>query len=799
VTQYVETFHRRNGVFVDGTVLPITEITSRWGTAFYAIIDGAASNDNVFDPWGLTIEDPITDGVDVRALYLTNENGSKHGIFSLTRAPDFADGSILVRCAAQRLGSFIWKAALVLRGSGAAGSETGYMAVIASGVAAGTFRVSLYKWVAGASTLLGTSSDLTITPYTSPINDEYVAYFEFKADGTDLKTRIWSSDASRPTTWDLELSDASIAAAGWAGAGCGQLTGTTPKAGTLAFISLSDDPEVDAYLPKDRDERRRFLASDEVAVALFEAGVLGTTDGGTTGLAGAAALSNTGFITKPGDSPANTAYPVRIVSIGEFSQTLNGDTLTGRGTQGFGDVVVHNANGVLDHWLRWNWAGRPFRLLLGSRLWKHCDFVLAARGTVDRLEMRAPSELVFKLRDGSNVLSRKLNRDAVGGSVTVNAEKPEPLAFGNVFNVTPVLTDDTTHKYKVHANSEAAVLAVREDGSDVTANATDLGTGEFTMSASPAGALTADVENDATTSITIFGSRVLSYPDAIEPITRSLITRHTGIFKAICYVYSDLEVDQIYISPELFSPAAAGLYISADDNPSVEEALDAIAESANGAWYWNNWGEVMARYLGLTDAYGAAGYPAGFVINLQEAHLVERSFALKRLIPPALPRKFYYKRNYTPQTYIAGSVEADRALYASAGTLVSADPGLSGLDQPSNHIGARTLDHKVTLFYEDTAGDADDDTFERENTNNAKAVGVFEFRTRAFFQEMEVMRTVDLVHSRFGFSAGQRGVVVGLRRDFRHRISTVQWATQLPGDWPDVTAAYPYVGSSEFL
>jgi hypothetical protein len=144
--------------------------------------------------------------------------------------------------------------------------------------------------------------------------------------------------------------------------------------------------------------------------------------------------------------------------------------------------------------------------------------------------------------------------------------------------------------------------------------------------------------------------------------------------------------------------------------------------------------------------------------------------------------------------------ESNRALYGSDGVLVAADPVFSGLDQPTNHIAARDLGHKITLHYDNPVATAvAGSVYGRENTNNSKAVGVFEFQTRAFFQELEVMRTVDLVHSRYGFSAGQRGVVVGLRRNFKNRISTVQWATQMAGDWPDVTAAYPYVGSGEFL
>lgn len=801
MTQYIETFHRRNGVYVNADILPIPELTSRWGlnVRLPLVIDGKASTDGL-DVWGLTIEDPITDGLDTRCIYLQNQSGTYNGMVSIARCPDFVDGTILVKCSAQRKTSF-FATAVALRASGATGNETGYVAGVFGSSTEHFLRI--YKFVAGVPTALGgTPVSVTgIAGYVTPVSvplPEYVAYMEFQAIGNALKLRIWSVNAPRPTTWQLELTDSSIATAGWAGAGAGSGASTEVKDCAISFISVSDNANELPYIPKDRDERRRFLNSSEPGVVLFEAGVLGTTDGGTTGLSAQALVSNLGFVTKAGDYPPNTAYPARIASMGDFSQTLNGDTLTGRATQGFGDVVVRNDEGVIDHWVRWNWSGRPFRVLVGAKNWRYCDFMLAARGTIERVEKRSQNELVFKLRDGSNLLKRKLTRTAIGGT-TVNAEKPEPVLIGYVFNVSPALKTEATHRYKLHrSGSELTdITAARENGASILGSLTkDLANGEFVLTASPAGDVTIDAYNS--TNMVIFGgslARNLNFPTSSDASTYNSPGSLNAIFKAIAYVYSALAEDQIYINPELNSDVLAGLYISAEEDPDADGVLDEIAMTAHGSWFWNLYGELTARYLDLTGAYGSTVYPAGYVIDLTESHMLEKSFKLKRLIPPSLFRKFFYQRNWTKQSNMAGSVtENNRALYASDGILVSAAPSVSGLDQPSNHTSARQPENKVTLFYQNANA-----VFQRENSNFAKLVGVFEFQTRAFFGEWEIMRNVDLIHSRYGLSAGVRGVVTGLRRDFRSRITTVELAIRLNGDWPDVTAAYPFVGPQEFL
>lgn len=104
---------------------------------------------------------------------------------------------------------------LTARGSGAAGSETGYN--ILFDTSSSSFR--LHKYVAGASTLLGTGETVT-----QVANVFY--YVRFRVNGSDLMAKAWADSEPEPDFWQVTTSDTSISAAGWVGVGNQESTGT---------------------------------------------------------------------------------------------------------------------------------------------------------------------------------------------------------------------------------------------------------------------------------------------------------------------------------------------------------------------------------------------------------------------------------------------------------------------------------------------------------------------------------------------------------------------------------------------
>lgn len=105
---------------------------------------------------------------------------------------------------------------LVVRGSGSAASEAGYMVEIPSSTT-GDMRVS--KLVSGTQTNLGTAYTFTFVA-----NTWY--YVRFRANGTSLKARVWKDGEPEPTVWQIDITDSSVTAAGWIGVGNLESTGT---------------------------------------------------------------------------------------------------------------------------------------------------------------------------------------------------------------------------------------------------------------------------------------------------------------------------------------------------------------------------------------------------------------------------------------------------------------------------------------------------------------------------------------------------------------------------------------------
>lgn len=105
---------------------------------------------------------------------------------------------------------------LTVRGSGAAGAETGYSLLFTN--SANSLR--LHKFVAGVSTVIGSS--ISFTPVLSTWY-----WARLRANGTTIQFKLWTEGNGEPSTWTDTATDSSISAAGWVGVGGGTNVGGT--------------------------------------------------------------------------------------------------------------------------------------------------------------------------------------------------------------------------------------------------------------------------------------------------------------------------------------------------------------------------------------------------------------------------------------------------------------------------------------------------------------------------------------------------------------------------------------------
>lgn len=92
-----------------------------------------------------------------------------------------------------------------LRGSGSSGSETGYWVDFDKGT--GVFRLG--KYTNGTATTLKT--------FGSPAEGTFF-YRRFRAEGTELKMKVWPATQTEPVDWTVTVTDSDISS-GWVGLG----------------------------------------------------------------------------------------------------------------------------------------------------------------------------------------------------------------------------------------------------------------------------------------------------------------------------------------------------------------------------------------------------------------------------------------------------------------------------------------------------------------------------------------------------------------------------------------------------
>ena len=178
-----------------------------------------------------------------------------------------------------------------VRGSGTSGSPTAYT-ILYNG---SNGRFEMFKDVAGVGTLL--------TTITASLSANTFYWLRYRVVGTALKFKFWIDGAAEPGTWNSEITDSDIAAAGWVGLGAftkagnrdydvvavgtngdTAALGVSPEARMtqLAMLVL-DAPEADARMTQacalvlslipDAADGVRMTQATMLALAEFEAGV----------------------------------------------------------------------------------------------------------------------------------------------------------------------------------------------------------------------------------------------------------------------------------------------------------------------------------------------------------------------------------------------------------------------------------------------------------------------------------------------------------------------------------------------
>jgi hypothetical protein len=229
------------------------------------------------------------------------------------------------------------------------------------------------------------------------------------------------------------------------------------------------------------------------------------------------------FQTGASDTPANTVYE-GILKENPFFSTTMSEAFGGRSFVSIGSLLIDNGDGDKDSWITDAWDGRDATLKFGDPTWDISDFRTILSGVVERLQVSDDLTLELIIRDKQRTLDAPIQTTLISSGEST--DQVVPLCYGEVFNVKPVLIDDTTHEYQVHEGQIEDIVEVYVDGKATTLTVTeDLSNGKFTLSGDPAGTVTADVKGHKPSGsyktkpgeiIRAIVSRVLTDPDDLD-------------------------------------------------------------------------------------------------------------------------------------------------------------------------------------------------------------------------------------------------------------------------------------------
>lgn len=386
-------------------------------------------------------------------------------------------------------------------------------------------------------------------------------------------------------------------------------------------------------------------------------------------------LSDVGFQSPPGDSPANTIFPERLLEAFSFSARLfGGDDAypRGQGSAGFGELVIANGDGAYDYLLELGWSGRRVRLL---RTDKYGGTIVGSEvvfdGTAAAISVRN-DDIVLALHSRSELFSRPLLSETFAGTGDVEGDsdlegKRKPLCLGTCFNVQAVLLVANDNTLFVGRGPLEAITAVRMRGvalslvgdyADYSALmgasvssgevATCLALGIIRIGSAIDGEVTCDVQG-----YTTGGSS--GYAQTAAELAELIVTEFLGDESLTS---GDLD-NGAFAALDSAQPAPLNYYAPLDSPVTVADALDWILAGV-GAWWLMRFDGLLS--LGRLDAPTGT---AAVAINARDDVLPE--VTIRRLIPP-WRWQVGWGRNWHPQDAdgLAGSVSANlRRLYST--------------------------------------------------------------------------------------------------------------------------------------
>lgn len=475
-----------------------------------------------------------------------------------------------------------------------------------------------------------------------------------------------------------------------------------------------------------------------------------------------------GFQTAPTDAPANQAFDAALAEPGNIGLTAFSDARTsGASKLEVGEVVIRNLDGDYDAWTDYSFDGRRIVIRRGEGGAYPAGFKTIFTGTMESVTVTLDS-VVIATKDKSAILDLPVlttkyagtNVGPVGLEGTSDDLKGsvKPRVYGRVFNIAPPCVNTSKLTFQVSDRAVGEIGDVYDRGVALT-----FGVDHATSSALTAATIGSGLYH---TCLAEGLFRLGSTPTGI--ITADAASSTDDADMVVSAVLADLAIDASIAPADLDSqefaelnadaPYVVGLYLD-DESTTFREAMDLVAGSV-GAWYGFDAAGVF-RCAQLK----APGEPVAEIIEADVLDGFERGVADDNGIP-AWRVTVRYRRFWTTQdTDLAGSVAADRRA-----ALAEEYRSITVEDETVKHQWLKATEITVdTLLV--NAADA--------QAEANRLLALRRVRRDLFEVPLDVdalndcvfdlMKTVELTHSRFGLAGGRAFRVLSRRLELGFR------------------------------
>jgi hypothetical protein len=449
-------------------------------------------------------------------------------------------------------------------------------------------------------------------------------------------------------------------------------------------------------------------------------------------------MSNRGYVTGGADSPANTVYEPIISGGVKLSESISIDASP---TISFGDIEIENVTGSRDSWLNDKWENRDIVVFYGDVKWVRSDFRRVLKATCGGIGSSSRTTLNLLLRDDLQKLNVPVTA-LPNGSGSIYEGVPDPILFGECFNITPQLVDGITNEYKVGGVGIESVMEVRDNGVPVTSTVGKVPPinvildGTFTLTVPPAGTITVsaqgykDVSGYSPSVYTTLGYLKDLYGNtASQSVPKSASKWGSG-----------------YVGKDYF----IGLYLSGTAN--LLATMQEVAGSIGAQIVISRQGEIQIQQINFP--------PVGSPTVIDKSHIVEKTLAVDSRTTATDAVSIGYAKNWTVQKDLQTAIQQTATTnYATEWLTVVKTDNTAATDYKIQNLPV--MKETLLIVRTEALNEA------QRRLDVVKVVRtVYKMTCFSSMLDLELGQAVTIVHDRFGMSSGVTGVVVGLEPDW---------------------------------